>query len=117
MNARRPRGMTLLEVVVALFVLAVGVTALQRLLAAGVHGIATDVRLTEAALLARGLLADAEVHPPDPGHVEGDRPGALHYTRDTTSTAHPALREVRVRVSWEPAEACELVEMVRVPAP
>src|SRR5437773_365412 len=65
MSARRPRGMTLLEVVVALFVLAVGVTALQRLLAAGVHGIATDVRLTEATLLARGLLADAEVHPPD----------------------------------------------------
>ena len=109
--------MTLLEVMVALVVLAVGVTALQRLLGASVHGSATDVRLTEATLLARSLLADAEVHPPDPGHVEGDRPRALHYTRDTASTAHPALREVHVRVSWDPGESCELVEMVRVPAP
>jgi len=114
---RQRRGMTLLEVVVALVVLAVGVTALQRLLVMAVHGIATDVRLTEATLLARSLLTDAEVHPPEPGHVEGERPGALRYSRDTTPTAHPALREVRVRVSWEPAEACELVEMIRVPAP
>ena len=107
--------MTLLEVVVALAVLAIGVTALQRLVAVSVRGIATDVRLTEATLLARTLLAEAEVRTPEPGHVEGERPGALHYTRDTTPTAHPGLREVRVRVSWEAGQACELVEMVRVP--
>jgi len=113
---RRRRGLTLLEVVVALAVLAVGVTALQRLLATSVRGIATDVRLTEATLLARSLLAEAEVRPPEPGHVEGERPGALHYARDTAATAHPGLREVRVRVSWEAGQACELVEMVRVPS-
>ncbi|TMA66577.1 MAG: prepilin-type N-terminal cleavage/methylation domain-containing protein [Deltaproteobacteria bacterium] len=114
---RRPRGMTLLEVLVALAVLAIGVTALQGLLAASVRGIATDVRLTEATLLARSLLAEAEVRPPEPGHVEGERPGALRYARDTTPTPHPGLREVRVRVSWEEGQACELVEMVRVPPP
>ena len=109
--------MTLLEVLVALAVLAIGVTALQGLVAASVRGIATDVRLTEAALLARTLLAEAEVRTPEPGHVEGERPGALHYARDTTPTAHPGLCEVRVRVSWEAGQACELVEMVRVPPP
>jgi len=109
--------MTLLEVLVALAVLAIGVTALQGLLAASVRGIATDVRLTEAMLLARSLLAEAAVRPPEPGHVEGERPGALHYVRDTVPTAHPGLREVHVRVSWEAGQACELVEMVRVPPP
>jgi len=113
---RRRRGLTLLEVVVALAVLAIGVTALQRLLATSVRGIATDVRLTEATLLARALLAEAEVRTPEPGHIEGERPGALRYARDTTPTAHPGLREVRVRVSWENDQACELVEMIRVPA-
>src|SRR5438093_13705919 len=96
---RRPRGMTLLEVLVALAVLAIGVTALQGLLTASVRGIATDVRLTEALLLARSLLAEAEVRPPEPGHVEGERPGALPYFRYTAPTPHLVHAELPVRVS------------------
>jgi general secretion pathway protein K len=56
------------------------------------------------------------VHPPEAGHVTGEQPG-LSWERDVTTTPHPALREIRVRVWTEPSrrDACELVEVVRVP--
>jgi len=110
------RGMTLLEVLVAVVVLAVGVTAVQRLVGRGVATVATDTDTTRAMLLARALLADAELRPPEPGHAEGTRPGGFRFERDVRRTAHPALREVRIRVSAARGAACELVEVVRVPA-
>ncbi len=111
------RGLTLLEVVVALAVLAVGITSLQRLVAGSVLAVGSDAALTRAMLAAESVLAEAAVHVPEPGHVEGDRPGPppLHWTRDVTQTPHARLREVRVRVS-SGREACELVEVMRVPA-
>src|SRR5581483_3577250 len=69
------RGLTLLEVVVALAVLAVGITSLQRLVAGSVLAVGSDAALTRAMLAAESVLAEAAVHVPEPGHVEGDRPG------------------------------------------
>jgi type II secretion system protein I len=112
---RRQRGLTLLEVLVAIVVLAVGVTAMQRLLARSIRGIDTDARLSHAMVTARALLAEAALDPPEPGVVGGER-GGLHYERDVRRTAHPALREVRVRVSGGDDATCELVEVIRVPA-
>lgn len=113
---RGRRGLTLLEVLVALVILAVGVTALQRLLARSIATVAADAATTRALLLAQALLADAESRPPEPGHSEGVRPDGLHFERDVRRTLHPALREVRVRVYPEAGgNACELVEMIRVP--
>jgi len=113
---RRQRGLTLLEVLVALVVLAVGITALQRLLARSLSTIAADQELGRAMVLARALLAEAELRPPEPGRATGERPGGLRFERDVMPTPHPALREVRVRVSWgADGRACELVEVVRVP--
>ena len=66
------RGMTLLEVLVALVVLATGVAAVQRLLAGSVGTVASDATLTRSMLLARAVLAEAEVAAPPLGHVEGD---------------------------------------------
>ena len=111
----RRRGMTLLEVLVAVAVLAVGVTALQRLLVRGIATVAVDREASRAMMLARAVLADAELRPPEPGHTEGARPGGLRFERDVRRTAHPALREVRVHVSAGGDAACELVELVRVP--
>lgn len=107
--------MTLLEVLVAVAVLAVGVTALQRLLVRGVATVAVDREASRAMMLARAVLADAELRPPEPGRTEGARPGGLRFERDVRRTAHPALREVRVVVSAGGVAACELVELVRVP--
>src|SRR3989442_1472879 len=75
---RRQGGMTLLEVVVALAVLAIGVTALQRLVAARVRGIATDGRLTQAPLLARTPPPEAAGPAPEPVLPEGD-PDAIDW--------------------------------------
>jgi type II secretion system protein I len=119
---RARRGMTLLEVLVAVAVLATGVVALQRLLTRSVTAVSTDGELTRAMLLARALLAEAELTPPETGHVAGDLTAhgeaGFRFERDVTATPHPRLREVRIRVY--PAAAadvpCELVELVRVPA-
>jgi general secretion pathway protein I len=109
------RGFTLVEVLVALSVLAVGVTAVQRLTARSIATVDADARASRAMLLARTLLAEAVLTPPEPGHAAGERDGGLHFERDVARTPHPALREVRVRVSWRDGSACELVELVRVP--
>jgi type II secretion system protein I len=110
----RQRGLTLLEVLVALVVLAVGGTAMQRLLVRSVHGIDVDARVSRAMVTARALLAEAAIDPPEPGSSTGERAG-LHFERDVRRTAHPALREVRVRVSAGGDATCELVEVIRVP--
>jgi len=111
----RTRGFTLLEVLVALVVLAVGIVALARLLGQSVAGVAADAELTRAMLAARALLAEAEVRPPEPGTTTGTRAG-LTFERWVGRTAAPALREVRVRVFAAGGATCELVELVRVPA-
>ena len=112
----RPRGLTLVEVLVALTVLAVGMTAVQRLLVRSARTVAADADASRAMGLARALLAEAELRPPEPGHAEGLRSGDLRFERDVRPTLHPGLREVRIRV-WADAAgtACDLLELVLVP--
>lgn len=113
---RNSRGLGLLEVLVALVVLAVGITALQRLVARSIGTIDASGRTTRAMLAAQALLADAALAPPEPGHTEGIAPGGLRFERDVGRTPHPALREVRVRVRPDDGGGpCELVEVIHVP--
>lgn len=123
MSMRPTSGISLLEVLVAVVVLATGVVAMQRLLARSVMGLATDAQLTRAMLLARSLLAEAEVTPPEPGHVGGTLAGraggdGFRFARDVVRTPHDGLREVRVHVYPNGAEraGCALVELIRVPS-
>lgn len=114
MTVRGQRGFTLLEVMIAIAVLATGVVALQRLVARSAATVAADGETTRALLVARALLAEAALAPPEPGLVRGERAG-LRFAREVRPTPHPALREVRVRVAGGPGGACELVEVIRVP--
>ncbi len=110
------RGFTLLEVLAAVTILAVGLTALTRLVAHSVATVSADTQLTRAMLVARTLVAEAELAPPEPGHTEGARSGGLRFERDISRTPHADLREVRVRVYPEAGgSGCEIVELVRVP--
>jgi type II secretory pathway pseudopilin PulG len=114
---RRERtGFGLLEALIALVVVAVGVTALQRLVTRSVATLGEDLRLTRAMLAAQALLADAALAPPEPGMTNGATREGLRFERDVRRTPHPALREVRVRV-WPDAGAapCELWEVIGVP--
>ncbi len=115
---RAHRGLTLLEVVVALAVLAIGVVAVARLVDRSVATIADDARLSRAMLAARALLAETALAVPEPGLDEGERDG-LRFAREVRPTLHPALREIRVRVADGPRDraACELVELIRVRTP
>jgi prepilin-type N-terminal cleavage/methylation domain-containing protein len=113
---RRQRGLTLLEVMVALVVLAVGVTALQRLVVRSVGTITADARTGRALLAAQTLLAAAAAAPPAIGHSEGTTADGLRFARDVARTPRPALREIRVRVWPGPdSSPMELVELVVVP--
>src|SRR5262249_60126842 len=107
---KRSRGLGLLGVLVALVVLAVGVVAVERLLATSIAGLGDDAEVTRAMMTARALLAEAELRPPEPGSVSGARAG-LAFERDVERTAAAALREVRVRVYRARGPACELLEM------
>jgi prepilin-type N-terminal cleavage/methylation domain-containing protein len=113
---RGQRGLTLLEVLLALVVLAVGVTALQRVVMRSVRTISADVHSGRALLAARTLLAAAAAAPPAVGHSAGVTPDGLRFERDVSRTPRPTLREIRVRV-WPAPDAmpAELVELVLVP--
>ncbi len=116
-SARRSEtGFGLLEALVALVVVAVGVTALQRLVTRSIATLGEDLRFTRAMLVAQALLADAAVEPPEPGETSGATSEGLRFERVVRRAPHPALREVRVRVWPDPGAApCELWEVIRVP--
>jgi hypothetical protein len=103
---------------VAVVVLAVGVAAVQRVVAASVASVADDGRATRALLVARTILAEAGLAAPPVGVTNGMRDG-LVWTRRVLPTPHAALREVRVRVAdaANARAAVELVELIRVAAP
>jgi type II secretory pathway pseudopilin PulG len=116
-SRRRSRaGFGLLETLIAVAVVAAGVTAVQRLVSRSVATLGEDLRLTRGMLAAQALLADAELDPPEPGHTGGTTEQGLRFEREVARTPHPALREIRVRV-WpdEGAAPCELWEVVHVP--
>lgn len=116
-SRRRSRaGFGLLEALIAVAVVAIGVTALQRLVTRSIATLGEDLRLTRAMLAAQALLTDAALAPPQPGTTGGVTPEGLRFERDVARAPHPALREVRVRV-WPDARAapCELWEVIRVP--
>lgn len=99
-------GFTLLEVLVAVAVLGLALVSLLSLHVRNIDLIGRDRRVTEATLLARGLMSEVESGPfPDLGVESGDfeldypeRYPDLRWEREVTPTPVPNVREVRVRV-------------------
>lgn len=112
----RRRGFTLVEVAVAVMVLATAGTALQRLVATSVRTMGDDAVRARTLVAARAALAEATLRPPPLGHtVRAD--GDVTITRDVESTAHPWLRSVRVVAEAAAGrDRSELVELVYAPA-
>lgn len=113
-------GFTLLEVLVAVAVLGLAMVSLLGLHVRSLALIDRDQRITEATLLARGLMTEVEVAPfPEIGLTSGDfeerypeRYPDLRWEQEVLSTPLADLREVRVRVSRDLEESGDDVRLV-----
>lgn len=117
--ADHSRGFTLIEVLVAMVVVAVAFIGLIGLHNRNLAMVARDQDLTRATLLARELIAQMEVIEqfPDTGTSSGqfeDAPG-FYWERTVEDTDLPNIRRVQLRVVWDPRipEACELIYYIR----
>ncbi len=116
-------GFTLLEVLVALAILALGFVSLLGLHNQNITIIGRDQNVTIASMLAQGLMADTEAQGyPEPGLEEGDfeeswekRFSDFRWEREVSELPVPGLREIRVKVFWQedPRQAVELFYYVR----
>ncbi len=105
-RAEGTRGFTLLEVLVAVAVLGLALVSLLGLHVRNIDLIARDQRVTEATMLARGLMAEIDAGTfPELGLIEGDfeldypdRYPNLRWEQEVVTTPVPDVREVRVRV-------------------
>jgi prepilin-type N-terminal cleavage/methylation domain-containing protein len=110
------RGFTLVEVAVAMAVLAIAGVALQRLMTSSVRTIASDAGRARTLAVARERLAEASLQPPPFGRAEWTDPDGLHTIRVVEPTAHPWLRAIRVRSEdAQGHDPSELVELVYAP--
>ena len=123
---RRSAGFTLLEVLVALVVLAFAIVGLLGLHARNIKLIAGDQNLTRATLLAREMVSQVQFNVLRSGSLQdlGDSSGTLEgypgyrYEIQVVSTGLDEVREVVVRIIYDERNpsACELVYFIRDPA-
>lgn len=118
-------GFTLLEVLVALSIIATAMVALLALHGRNIEIVAYDQNLSRATLLAQEMLVRTMVENPfpDPGETGGDFPDdprfhwSLRVLPGPTRDLENEIREIRLRVFWDPRDpdAVRLVTHVRKP--
>jgi general secretion pathway protein I len=101
---RRARAFTLIEVLVALAILAVALAAGMRALAQSADGAASLRSRTLALWVAQNRLAQAQLADPWParGVVEGDETQAgtrLVWHETVSDTPNPAFRRIEITVA------------------
>ncbi len=113
-QARSERGITLVEVLIAILVMTTGVLALGRLIPAASHGSASDKLLTQANAYAQQKLEDVQTLVwSDPLLQDGRHPGGTtnevlgttgkwqrHYDVATLAAPLDNLRKITVTVEW-----------------
>ena len=121
----RPWGFTLVEVLVALVIIAFSFVGLLGLHARSINVIARDQQLTRATLLARELVSQIQFQVATGGLQQlGDANGTFEgfpgfrWERQVIPTNLDEMRQVVVRVIWDERapNRCELVYLVRDPA-
>lgn len=122
------RGFILLDILLALAILAIGLPVLLGLANRDLELLAHARALTAATLLAQEKLLETEVMGfPPVGHQTGDfytpprgmrmehqiddRREIFRWTRIVDPTPVAELREVRVRISWPRGRTEQMVEM------
>jgi general secretion pathway protein I len=119
----RDEGFTLLEVLVALVVLATTVVAVLQLFGGGLRLARTAGDHTDAALLASAKLAELEPGPLTEGAIEGVEgpyrwirrvtldPSLLPAQLETPETVRMRLARVNVEVRWGQGRRFELATL------
>ena len=121
-------GFTLLEVMIAIAFIGIAATALLSLHHSNLQAVIKARDLTRAAMLAQGLIAQAELDRfPNPGRTHGDfrqlYPGEYRnflWEREVVqSPLFPDIERVRVSVLYGPRfrERFTLSEVLRNPIP
>lgn len=111
-------GFTLIEVIVALTVIAYAFVGLLGLHNRNIAMIANDQDLTRATLLARQFITEMELAEfPEVGVRRGEfgnAPGFV-WEADVQETELPSIRRVDLRVIWDERNpnACELIYYIR----
>jgi type II secretion system protein I len=111
-------GFTLIEVIVALTVIAFAFVGLLGLHNRNIAMIASDQDLTRATLLARQFITEMELAEfPEVGVQRGEfanAPGFV-WEADVQDTELPSVRRVDLRVIWDERNpnACQLVYFIR----
>jgi general secretion pathway protein I len=104
MNQKQPRGFTLIEVLVALAIVAVALSAGMRALAQSADGASSLKARTLALWVAENRLAEAQLADPSPaaGTANGEevQAGVTFAWRQTVSaTPNPAFRKIEILVA------------------
>jgi general secretion pathway protein I len=116
---RPPAGFTLVEVLVALAVVAIALVGLLGLHNRNLRSVGIDQDLSRATLLARQLITEMELVEqfPDPGFSSGDFADytGFHWERHVEDTDQPDIRRVDLRVVFDERipDACRLIYYMR----
>jgi general secretion pathway protein I len=127
-RSRRPRGFTLLEVMIAMAVLGVALLALLSLHHQSMQSVIRGQDITRAAMLAQSVMSQAELERfPNLGPTKGDfsalfpgeYPGFRWQRMVTASGMFPDVRKVNVTVLYGPdlSRSFSLTEFLHSPVP
>src|SRR5262250_1933113 len=115
----RASGFTLIEVLVALTIVAFAFVGLLGLHNRNLAMVARDQDLTRATLLGRQFITEMELIEqfPDVGASRGqfDNAPGFFWERDVEDTDLPSVRRVNLRIVWDERRpnACQMIYFIR----